>query len=328
MSTYGPYTSWDADNTFDGQTARYIIPAASISTTGAMLRLTFGFRVANWTFSKVYIGHKAAAGDAYDFDSAPTAVLFSGVAGGTVTAGGLQSDATTFALDETKDLIVAIYHASSTDVPRDDGSTGYALYYKAGDDAATQDATGYSTSGYSGNAHYVQQIDIVTADITTYPPATAFTWTAYGPYGSLANVPVTAFAWTSYAPSQKVTIAIPVTAFAWTSYAPTQSANLSIPLTQFVWITHQPTTSGQRSNRYRVPVLAFGKHLALKFQGNTAADGFRLIDCMLNMPESRPTTPTPINARGTHIGLKFAGTAAGGFSLESINLNIGPQENR
>jgi hypothetical protein len=293
-----------------------------------MLRLTLGYRASDWTFAKIYIGHKAAVGDAYDFEAAPTQVLFSGSAGGTVSTGGLQSDATTFALDETKDLIVAIYHASSTNVPRDSASAGYALYYKAGDDAATVDATGYSTSGYSGQAHYVQQIDIVTADITTSPPVTAFTWTAYGVYSSVVNIPATAFAWTSYAPAQSVTIPIPATAFAWTSYAPSQSVTLTIPTTPFVWMAHQPTTSGQRSNRYRVPVLAFGKHLALKFQGNTAADGFRLIDCMLNMTASRPTTPTPINARGTHISLKFAGTSAGGFSLESIALNIEPQENR
>lgn len=166
---YGPYTNWDSTMEWTTETGRYIIPATEISASGSKVKVKLGYYASDWAFAKMYIGHQAAAGDVYDFDGSPVQLLFSGNPNGTVSTGGLISDTATFALDETKALIVSFYiSGAAVATPLRSDATGYGIYYKAGDDAATVDATGYSASGHTGERGFVEQIETidVTADIT------------------------------------------------------------------------------------------------------------------------------------------------------------------
>lgn len=117
--------------------------------TTAYITLTAS-TIANFVFDKVYIGHYNSAGDAPDATSL-TQVLFSGVAGATITAGvPLRSDAVSFAYDKTSGLIVSL-HSSGTSAARYATLTNTETYYKAAvDEAATANVSGgtYTAAGY------------------------------------------------------------------------------------------------------------------------------------------------------------------------------------
>lgn len=161
---YGPFTSFNTVNSgWATTTARYIIPTADILKSGTRGKIKLASVAGGaWSFQKCYIGHAAASGDNYDFDGNQVQVLFGGAANGTVpTSGGLTSDEIAFNIDKSKNLIISFYFSGSTSPPRYSAGTGYGLYYKAGDDASTTDATGYSPSGYNGQQHFVEAIIIL-----------------------------------------------------------------------------------------------------------------------------------------------------------------------
>jgi Concanavalin A-like lectin/glucanases superfamily len=96
-----------------------------------------------------YIGHAAAAGDAYDFDAATiTQVTFGGAAGFTLAAAGIiVSDAITFALDNTRPLLCAFLFSPTSSVRRNiAGPERYWQKNTAGvSETATADKTGYGS---------------------------------------------------------------------------------------------------------------------------------------------------------------------------------------
>jgi lysophospholipase L1-like esterase len=95
----------------------------------------------------VYIGHRAAAGNLYDFAATPVPVLFSGGAILTQAVSSVtESDETDFVWNGTSDILVALEQISTTYVYRA-GLTGIDAFFKGtGGEAATVDKTGYSTA--------------------------------------------------------------------------------------------------------------------------------------------------------------------------------------
>lgn len=125
---------------------------ADVVSATAQVRLSGNFFGSNGgTITKCYIGAAKAASDAYDFDGAPTQVLFGGAAGATVAAqADLWSDPVSIALDGTKPVMVSFYCASGSlaQTQISQFAEDWTCFYKAGDSAATQDTSGY-TSGYA-----------------------------------------------------------------------------------------------------------------------------------------------------------------------------------
>jgi lysophospholipase L1-like esterase len=125
------------------------IPASTIvvpnvnAPTFYRCRLTFRGQANN-----VYIGHKAGAGDAYDFAASPTAVTWNG-GSATLSADNSTltvSDEISFTWDGASDILIALEYGAAVTWPHG-AVTGYASYTKAATtgETATVNKTGYST---------------------------------------------------------------------------------------------------------------------------------------------------------------------------------------
>lgn len=115
------------------------------------VRITYAAHAAGTGASAtvVYIGVAADTGDSYDFDGSPVEVMFSGASGFAIAAGdSIVSDDITLALDGTRDLLIAAYTATGQpgDFAGYDNRANWRAWYKAGDDASTVDATGYTVN--------------------------------------------------------------------------------------------------------------------------------------------------------------------------------------
>jgi len=136
------------DATVNGLTVRNVIPASAIldSAYDGEITLDLSALAGNAiTIGEMWLGHQAAAGDAYDFDSDAVQVFFDGGSAGKTIAAGttIQADPVTYDLDRTKNLVLAIYYTAANASYDSGGVTGAASYTKSGNDAATIDATGY-----------------------------------------------------------------------------------------------------------------------------------------------------------------------------------------
>lgn len=138
--------------------------AAALSTSGSVIRLRFVPVTSgnNVTIGACYVGHAAGAGDAYDFDGTQVAVTVSGSGSFALTAGGsaVTSDNITYALDETKDLLIAMNMSATADLRRNT-STGsnYNMYFKAASaDASTTNKSGYTPA--ANQSYVVDQIEV------------------------------------------------------------------------------------------------------------------------------------------------------------------------
>lgn len=151
QSTFAGGTVTHAENTWGGFTLRMVFPASALTTSGSRVRLYLQSTPSNSNTSidKVYIGEKAAAGDAYDFSAAPTQVFFNGNAGFTFNGSNdiKVSDSTTFSLDETKNYVISVYMSTATGdyLGWVTDSSLTSNHFKLGDDASTTNATGYTT---------------------------------------------------------------------------------------------------------------------------------------------------------------------------------------
>jgi hypothetical protein len=132
-------------------TLRQVIASAQLSASGGTkIRITFkaGSAAAGLTLTKVYIGNHPGTGDAYDM-TGPVQLLFGGSASSGAIASNTTkaSDGVPFTRIAGRDLIVAMYTASAgvNNYAKRVTLTGYSNYYKSGDDAATADATGYTS---------------------------------------------------------------------------------------------------------------------------------------------------------------------------------------
>lgn len=96
----------------------------------------------------VYIGHRAASGDIYDFASTPVAVTWGGSP--TLSAGsGVEtvSDEIAFAWDGTSDILVAVQHNASGTIDYGDGFADIDGFYLVGSQqSATVNKSGYNSA--------------------------------------------------------------------------------------------------------------------------------------------------------------------------------------
>lgn len=110
-------------------------------------------------FDKCYFGHLSGS---YGFATAYQ-FLFSGVAGGSIPAGGnlLTSDWKNFVYDKSSGLCSAVYCSTAASYTADDTGLGgnYNRYYKAGDDAANESPSGY-TGPNSGRISAVAKFEV------------------------------------------------------------------------------------------------------------------------------------------------------------------------
>lgn len=139
-----------------GYTFRMVIPASAIIKDGSKFRLTFFPSGAGPTvIDDAFVGEGAASGETYAFAGAPTRITFGGNNSVSATEStDTVSDGVNLAVDETKNLVVALYFSSSSALrsiaPAAD--VGQTYHYKLGNDAATESATGYTETtagGYS-----------------------------------------------------------------------------------------------------------------------------------------------------------------------------------
>jgi hypothetical protein len=143
------------------ETAALNLPGDSITD----VRLTFRNPTSEGCdLAKVYVGHGASSGDAYDFAATPVQVLFGG--SGTVSLGTSSpttSDWTSFAYDKTSRFVISWYISSSVDTMIYRASvSNVSSYYRAGDEAATVN----KSAGYgplSGDNYLVGKIEVRTA---------------------------------------------------------------------------------------------------------------------------------------------------------------------
>jgi hypothetical protein len=148
-------TSLAANQTgFTNYNHRMRVAGSQLSANGSAFRLTLA-GVSSGTaaaISGMYAGHKAAAGDAYDFDGTQVQVKVGGNASFSVAAGAtVVTDWITYAFDETKDFVVA-FHTTSGDIRCrvNTDTTNYDWWTKTGaTEVSTANASGYSQSvGY------------------------------------------------------------------------------------------------------------------------------------------------------------------------------------
>ena len=130
-------------------TAALSLPDDSITD----VRITFRYPSSEGcNLAKVYVGHGASSGDAYDFAATPAQVLFSGSGSVSIgTSAVVTSDWTSFAYDKTSKFVIAWYISSPVDTMiYRAGVSNVTSYYRGGDEAATVNKSGYATnSGYN-----------------------------------------------------------------------------------------------------------------------------------------------------------------------------------
>lgn len=139
---------------YGGETIVQRYAAGALSHAGSKIRFRFvptSAQGSNLDITAAYVGHAAAAGDPYDFETTPTQILVGASGSFTLTDGGpsVVCDDTTFALDISKTLLVSFQAAGFPN-----GGIRYVaadangeLYQKTGADAATVNKSGYSDTG-------------------------------------------------------------------------------------------------------------------------------------------------------------------------------------
>lgn len=148
-----PFTAWEKTLTTTqvagAGTIRIVIQPAELTGFGSSVRATLmGPSSGGISIGKAYVGHAAASGDVYDFDGNQQQLFFGGSPGG-VWSGftPVVSDWIDFSFDSARPLIFSYWVNAASYEARTSPGSNYAYYYKLGDDAATTNATGYTSAG-------------------------------------------------------------------------------------------------------------------------------------------------------------------------------------
>jgi len=149
----------------NGYTIRVVVPVsaygAGVPATGTKIRVTIS-SAAGATANKVYVGHAATSGDAYDFDG--TQVQLSAFASTTWNISTFRiGDVADYAFDKAKPLVVAFHCSGASDLRQASG-TGWTSYIKASvDEAATTDVAGY-TPASANSSIGVARVEVFTPE--------------------------------------------------------------------------------------------------------------------------------------------------------------------
>ncbi|MFK4726429.1 hypothetical protein ABIE89_007529 [Bradyrhizobium niftali] len=128
---------------------RQVLNSSLLSTSGTLVRVTLqASSSAGFSVDSAYIGHQAGSGDPYDFDGGQAQLKVGGSASFSASTGAsVVSDAITFALDHTKNLVLAI-HYTGTSAIRGTGLSGASNYFKSGaDETSVSNVSSMSLDG-------------------------------------------------------------------------------------------------------------------------------------------------------------------------------------
>ncbi|KKN73621.1 hypothetical protein LCGC14_0399370 [marine sediment metagenome] len=148
----------DVDSTRDNTAMRTIIPAKDISASASIVKVTFEARSdIALEVIKAYIGHPAGAGDPYDFDGNQVELKFGGGSGFSIGVGEtIVSDQTTFALDNSKNIIISFDTDTEGNMRlKITGDGDYKGYYKS----ATAEAEVTNVTGYTLNSGWLSSVN-------------------------------------------------------------------------------------------------------------------------------------------------------------------------
>lgn len=150
------YAGWE------GYTMRQILGLPQL-LAGSKLRLTLRSGTAGCTISNAYIQLRAASGDAYDFSTTPVQILFSGSAGITIPGSSLVvADDIILPIAATTPVLVSFAFPASPASHVGGNSPGgggvIVNYYKSGADAATVNASGYTSSAQT--LHLIKKLEV------------------------------------------------------------------------------------------------------------------------------------------------------------------------
>jgi len=159
MSLYGPDTSWDVEHTLgDYITYRYIIPSSQLSSSATRIRVFFAHKTKDYILRKVYLGHAASSGAAYDFDGNQVQLFFLRFPYGIVSSPGLWSDPFYINIDPSKNLILSYHNPNFFLIPGNTPDTIYDLYSVAGDYASDTIPPAMSGPVGAGVKYLIQEI--------------------------------------------------------------------------------------------------------------------------------------------------------------------------
>lgn len=151
-TTLWKWTTGSRNDNWAGYNIRMVLPVGFFTSSFTKLRLRMLCTGTAYVVSRVFFGTKAGAGDAYDFASAPSEVLFSGGSGKSMSTQSVAvSDDLTYSVDASTQYIIAMHIASGASVPNAGKPTSATVYKKsAADETATADVSGYSTDANAG----------------------------------------------------------------------------------------------------------------------------------------------------------------------------------
>jgi len=136
-------------SSWNGETMRQRIDTSVITNPDGLASVRVKLQSSSGTsadINKAYIGIAATAGDAFDFASTPVQITFGGNNSVTIPANSeVISDEITISIPAGSSLIVSAYMPTASGLKAKSALAGWQGYYKAGDDAATVDTSGYST---------------------------------------------------------------------------------------------------------------------------------------------------------------------------------------
>jgi hypothetical protein len=154
------------DPGWGGYTFVQVIPAANLdAVSGTQMRVSVFANMSITETATIYVGQKAAAGDAYDFNGNQVQLLWStsGTLAGSGASTTFVSDWVTLgeAFDEAKDYVIAAQFTSNGGActVRFAAKSGDSNYYKLGADAATTNKSGY-TANQTDKAELISKIEI------------------------------------------------------------------------------------------------------------------------------------------------------------------------
>lgn len=162
LDTNSPgWNGWTIVNVFE--VAGLTLPAGSITH----VRATFQKAVSEgYSIGSCYVGHKASSGDAYDFASTPTQMLFGGSGSKTVTTTADEvTDWIEFVYNKTSGLTFAWYINSAVDsLIYKGGQTTRQMWYKGANEPSTVNKTGFTNAGVENQTFCISKIEVRSVD--------------------------------------------------------------------------------------------------------------------------------------------------------------------
>lgn len=159
----GSWTRAATSTSWVNSTMRQLVPVSAIQSGNYVRIFLYNAYTSSsmpLNMSKCYIQEAADVGNAYDFLTTPVPVTFNSGETSVVFdngGGSALSDIIPLTITGTRPLIISCYFNSTTTLVAG-SATNWVNYYKPGDDAATVDATAYSTAAH--NAYLFSRIEI------------------------------------------------------------------------------------------------------------------------------------------------------------------------